>query len=606
MPDYKDLKSVAFIEQILAYASRLLGIDFKATGKYRFRSYCPFHADTRDSFRVYVNGKDEVRFHCFGACNQEWDIYDLIMIREKCGFREAQRRFADFLGIEDFVPYAGGSDPRPAPTEIPEPDTPVEFTAPAELSPEVSGALDDTVGFYHSLLNQPDHPFDKVRQYLHKRGVSNQMIQDFHIGYAPPFKDEQYLGRALLQRHIARFNKDYISFQAFSRAGLFRLLNEGGFFTKYIDFRKDMWGAFGAYADFFAGRITFPIYDQNSKIHGIVGRRPDNRGSRWVKQQADGTDIQPISWLYGIDKAARYIRHYKTVIIVEGIFDYFAFYNLLQDQGRPIVVSTLGTILNDTTRGILEGLGIENYVVAYDWDDAGQRGITKIAEKTGATVYYLGGMEPGQDPADKLQGALPALNGFSIRRLTASAKKIQERTEKAVKVEFITCGPRNSRSVILEPNSTLKPIPTPGIPPKQFWYSVDEFLPLLSYDNGNKALLEAKIRDIIKMITENGRTEKCDKAFRLPYNFVSDRGFEKLGPALILWLRIVIEQQSRRRFVRETDSTIAAWLNTSRQTVSSYKNILNSRGFLVDRGSHRKPKLSVRFFIPAHTPRPPQ
>ena len=104
MPDYKDLKSVAYIDQILAYASRLLGIDFKPTGKYRFRSFCPFHSDSKDSFRVYVNGKDEVRFHCFGACDQEWDIYDLIMITENCCFAEAQKRFANFLGIEDFAP----------------------------------------------------------------------------------------------------------------------------------------------------------------------------------------------------------------------------------------------------------------------------------------------------------------------------------------------------------------------------------------------------------------------------------------------------------------------------------------------------------------------
>ena len=51
------------------------------------------------------------------------------------------------------------------------------------------------------------------------------------------------------------------------------------------------------------------------------------------------------TWLYGIEKAGRYIRQYRTIILVEGIFDYFAFYNLLRDQDKPVVVSTLGTYL---------------------------------------------------------------------------------------------------------------------------------------------------------------------------------------------------------------------------------------------------------------------
>ncbi len=104
MSTYRDLKSVDYIEPILAYAGRLLNVEFKPTGKMRFRSPCPFHADAKNSFRVYVDGEDEVRFHCLGDCNRGWDIYDLIMLRERCGFIEAQQRFAAFLGVTDFTP----------------------------------------------------------------------------------------------------------------------------------------------------------------------------------------------------------------------------------------------------------------------------------------------------------------------------------------------------------------------------------------------------------------------------------------------------------------------------------------------------------------------
>ncbi len=104
MNTYADLKSVAYLEAILNYASRLLNVEFQPVGKMRFRSACPFHADAGSSFRVYVDGGDEVRFHCLGECNRGWDIYDLIMLRERCGFIEAQQRLADFLGVADFTP----------------------------------------------------------------------------------------------------------------------------------------------------------------------------------------------------------------------------------------------------------------------------------------------------------------------------------------------------------------------------------------------------------------------------------------------------------------------------------------------------------------------
>ena len=110
----------------------------------------------------------------------------------------------------------------------------------------------------------------------------------------------------------------------------------------------------------------FPIRNADGQTIGFIGRRPDNRGVRWLKQQADESAITTKSWLYGIDKAHRFIKHFRTVILVEGIFDYFAFYRLLQDQGRPVVVSTLGSYLSAEAMGIFKSLGAEHFIVAYD------------------------------------------------------------------------------------------------------------------------------------------------------------------------------------------------------------------------------------------------
>jgi DNA primase len=64
-----------------------------------------------------------------------------------------------------------------------------------------------------------------------------------------------------------------------------------------------------------------------------------------------------------------------------------------------VVVSTLESYLSAETMSIFKSLGIEHFIVAYDWDQTGKKAINQIASQLGGTVYYLGGMQPGQDPA---------------------------------------------------------------------------------------------------------------------------------------------------------------------------------------------------------------
>ena len=100
---YQDLKNRRYLEPTRNFAESVLNLKF-LNGD---RSFCPFHNDTKDSFRIYVNGKDEVRFHCFGECGKDWDIYDIIMLKDNCNFRQAQMKFAKHLGIKDVEFHKG-------------------------------------------------------------------------------------------------------------------------------------------------------------------------------------------------------------------------------------------------------------------------------------------------------------------------------------------------------------------------------------------------------------------------------------------------------------------------------------------------------------------
>jgi len=572
MTTYKDLKSVKYIESIINYAEGLRNFNFKRTGNNRYSARCPFHVDNKDSFRVYVNGKDEVRFHCFGECKVDWDIYDLIMVSNKCSFRQAQQTFSAFLGIKEFIPHTGKSKNIPDFEQIEEPDESIDFAEPEELSPEIIDALGEASIFYNQLLLNNTERFQKVHKYLARRGVNTNLIRKFNIGFAPTLKDEKYLGRALILKFLNRFNSDYKEFHPFYKGSLVRLLNDGSYYIQYIDF--SMKSPFTMnYADYFAGRITFPIYNIDGQVHGFVGRRLDNRGIRWMCQQTEDTAITTKGWLYGIDKAYKHISHYKTVVLVEGIFDYFAFYKLLQDMNRPIIVSTLGSNLTGEARAIFKRLGVENFIVAYDCDSAGRKAIEQIATDVADRIYYLGGMTEGQDPADKLKDVVHAISGFSIQHLMTSAKKIQERTDKPILISHITTGKRKEREIVFKPVSVLKKEIIPELPEKaetvkRYYYDVEDFLPLLSYDHGNKAALDKTLYEIIKLLEARPKKPKSDKVFTIPTDFLKTEAYDDLGAAIILWLRIVIEQQTRKRKIRESDRTLAEWLNTSRATIN--------------------------------------
>jgi DNA primase len=161
---YKDIKSVAYIDEIIGYVQDLLSVRFKRYGRNNFAAFCPFHDDTKDSFRVYLKDKEEVRFHCFGACNAEWDVYNLIMLRKGCGFKQAQIELAKVLGVDEFEMFHGKSDSISEKEE--EPDEPLNLSEPEELTPELGEVLDRGGQFYHSLLMSDGKQFVALRKYL--------------------------------------------------------------------------------------------------------------------------------------------------------------------------------------------------------------------------------------------------------------------------------------------------------------------------------------------------------------------------------------------------------------------------------------------------------
>ncbi|MBW2663169.1 MAG: hypothetical protein JRD93_14545 [Deltaproteobacteria bacterium] len=185
-------------------------------------------------------------------------------------------------------------------------------------------------------------------------------------------------------------------------------------------------------------------------------------------------------------------------------------------------------------------------------------------------------MKPDEDSADKLKNLQNIISGFSLKYLSNAAKKIQKQTDKLVGISFLSSSsPRPSKEIIFKPDTTLDvssidPL-KPGKVPEKYFYEVSRFLPLLTYNHANKADLDGKIQNLIKILNEKPEKPGDGNQFTIYSDFIRKELYDDLGYALIHWLRIVIEQQYRKRKIKETDSTLAKWLQTSRPTIIKYK-----------------------------------
>jgi DNA primase len=600
---YRDIKQKEFFEASKDYASSRLGIIFRGGD----RAYCPFHKDSQDSFRAYIHENSDVRFHCFGACGGDWDIFDLIMKVEKCGFGEAQERFAKFLGLE-IEKYNKSNEYQQLVDEKDQQEQtePVVETSKKEVTEEHRQVMQDAAGFYNQMLLSNPERFEKIIKYLKKRGVGNEAIRKFRIGYCPSFHEADYKGRAFLQHIRPQLDEDYLQFWPYYQSSLIRLLDDEtspGFryYQGQIDYTTSVWGR---YADYFTGRITFPVYGVDGQIQGIVGRRPDNRGYRWMRQAGGDTLIDQKGWLYGIDKAARGIREYQTVIVVEGVFDFFAFYNISENPDRPIVVSSLGARLDSDAIKLLQRLGVKYFILAFDCDEAGHKGIRNAIENIRAgKISYLGSLKEGEDPAERLKGVTGGLSNFGIRHLQ-KGMEIESPSGKPVMASVLVQRQQGkntfSDEVLIKPAQAMKPSESSGSEKTSgsLWYRVFDILPLLTYDHGNRAELDRKLHLVRSILDSPAKQEPeaKDGWFALPIKFIENETHVKLEAALIMHMRLAIEQQHRQRRIKISDSELAEWLHTSRKTVQKYKAELRKSGLLNSEIKGVQQSLSVRYF----------
>ena len=287
---------------------------------------CPFHTEKTPSFTV---SPEKQIFYCFG-CGTGGNVFNFLMNHEGLSFFETAKMLASRYGIEIPVQAMSSEQKR----RISERESLLAVNKQA-------------MGFFkHSLLSDAEGKI--ALEYLKKRGMREDTIAVFNLGFAPAGWDNI----------INYFSKKNISHELVEKSGLI-IKREG---------KK-------GYYDRFRNRIIFPIFDVSRQVSGFGGRVMDDSLPKYLNSPETYVYNKSRS-LYGLHIAKEHCRASETVYIVEGYFDLLA----LHQHGILDSVATLGTSLTQEHVRILRGFVGKNgrFVLVYDSDAAG----IKAAERS--------------------------------------------------------------------------------------------------------------------------------------------------------------------------------------------------------------------------------
>ena len=345
---------------------RVIGdyVRLKKTGAQNFGGLCPFHKEKTPSFSVHATRQF---FHCFG-CGASGDVFSFVQKIENVTFPEAVRAIAQKLGIA--LPKQTFSGP--------------EEAREAKVRTALLEMHERACGFFEDQLRLPEGA--AAREYLAVRGVSQETIRNFRIGFAP---DSGFLLRDLLK---SSFEEELLK-----ESGLFSWKESDG--SQQGSPRSPSGSASGKlniYARF-RGRIMFPICNDAGRVIAFTGRRLSNDEKAGPKYlNSPETAIYSKSRvLFNLDKAREAIRKLEYAILVEGQMDCISVYA----AGNHNVIASSGTAFTEAQAKLL-GRFSRNVVVNFDPDTAGAAATERtlallVEEDFNIKVLTL---EPGLDP----------------------------------------------------------------------------------------------------------------------------------------------------------------------------------------------------------------
>jgi DNA primase len=304
------------------------------------RSRCPFHAERTPSFIV---SPDRGTYHCFG-CGVGGDIFTFVEAIEGVDFKGALKILAEKAGVP--LVYSG----REAKDD----------------KDRLFEAMETATMFYQTRLN------DEAKKYLKERGLTEETIRTFRLGYAGDEWSEM---------------SDYLKQKKFTEKEML----DAGLAKK---------GERGGLTDKFRNRIMFPIMDTAGRVVAFSGRTFGEKAHPDAPKYLNSPEtalFHKSRILYGFDRAKQTIRKHNFAILVEGQMDLLASHQA--GWGNTVAVS--GTAFTVEHAALIKRMS-ENLVIALDPDEAGFKAASRAARAAlsqGLQVKVTQ-LPEGLDPAD--------------------------------------------------------------------------------------------------------------------------------------------------------------------------------------------------------------
>src|SRR5690349_20519096 len=356
---------------------RIVGdyIKLKKAGAQNYSGLCPFHGEKTPSFSVHATRQF---YHCFG-CGQSGDVFSFVQKIENITFPEAVRLVAQKLGIP--LPKASYSTPGEA--------------KEARLRGQILDVHERAVAFFQECLRRPEGA--RAREYLAGRGLTDEMIAKFRIGYAP---DSGFLLRDRLKGEFGE--------EVLRESGLFswketaspgsrvaslenaasselRAPSESGVDGSELEARGSQLEVQGSglrtrdsglsmYSKF-RNRVMFPISSEAGKVIAFTGRTlsTDEKAGPKYLNSPETPIYSKSKVLFNLDLAKEWIKKFDYAILVEGQMDCISVFA----AGFHNVIASSGTAFTELQAKLL-GRFSKNVVVNFDPDTAG----AKATERT--------------------------------------------------------------------------------------------------------------------------------------------------------------------------------------------------------------------------------
>ncbi|TET69507.1 MAG: DNA primase [Candidatus Zixiibacteriota bacterium] len=326
-------------------------VPLKKQGK-RFVALCPFHSEKAPSFSV---SPDKQLYYCFG-CQAGGNVISFLMAHEKMEFTEAVKYLADFAGIK-----------------IPEKrETQKDTQKKSELWQANNLAID-----YFSRCLRNERVGKVARDYLAERGITDETIKAFGIGYAADRWDG-----------LIKFAK--------SKEFDLKILEEAHLLQR-SEKTGDLY-------DFFRGRLIFPIHAISGKILGFGGRAlKDDQQPKYLNSP-ESPIYQKRRVLYGLFQTKDSIEKKGAAILVEGYTDLVSIYQ----NGFDNVAAVSGTAFTLEQARLISRFADEVFVL-FDSDQAGSSAALRSVEHlfaAGLEVKLIA-LPAGEDPDSLIRGRGP-------------------------------------------------------------------------------------------------------------------------------------------------------------------------------------------------------